>query len=343
MRKHIITTAVLCLLTIVLVPELFGQESSVEDPKKRAQTGMAFLNVSVDARAAAMADAMTAREGASAAMFYNPASMAYMRPTFHVALGQTQWFSGIAFNVASAAFRPNGGRYGVFGLSLMSVNYGELEETIRADNAKGFIDVGTFSPSALSAGFGYARALTDRFSVGANVKYVRESLGSAVMGFSDSGGYLREDVAQSTVAVDFGTLYRTGFRSLTFAMSARNFSREITYAEESFELPLSFNVGVAMDLVDLTAVDPSTHSLVVSFSTEKPRDYAQQARFGGEYVFMNTLALRAGYAFPTDEEGINLGIGLQAGFSGAAFGFDYAYTQLGILGNVNRLSLQLGI
>src|SRR3712207_8583717 len=44
-------------------------------------------------------------------------------------------------------------------------------------------------------------------------------------------------------------------------------------------------------------------------SAENPRDYSEQIRLGGEYTFMNTLALRAGYVFPTDEEGFNLGFG----------------------------------
>ncbi len=46
--------------------------------------------------------------------------------------------------------------YGVFGFSLMAVDYGEVQETIRADNDQGFIDLGTIRPSAFAVGAGYA-------------------------------------------------------------------------------------------------------------------------------------------------------------------------------------------
>lgn len=56
---------------------------------------------------------------------------------------------------------------------------------------------------------------------------------------------------------------------------------------------------------------------------------------------MEVLALRAGYVYPTDEQGINLGAGIQTTLSGLGFAFDYAYTRFGRFGNVNRFSVAL--
>ena len=53
--------------------------------------------------------------------------------------------------------------------------------------------------------------------------------------------------------------------------------------------------------------------------------------------------MRTGYTYPTDEQGISLGAGVHTGVGGADFSFDYAYTQFGLFGNVNRLSLQIGL
>lgn len=340
MKSFVTTIVLVCFAALASVPDASGQES---EQKRLAQTGMKFLSVSVHARAAAMADAMTAQEASSIAMLYNPATMANMNYDLDVALGQTQWLAGTSYNMATVAYRPAAGRYGTVGLSLVAVDYGEhFLETIRADNEQGFLDLGSYSPSAMAVGLGYARALTDRFSAGANLKYVTQSLGEATMS-ADGDSRQTEDFSRNTLAVDFGVLYRTGIRSLNFAISARNFSREITYAEENFELPLTFSMGVSANLFELSGYSSSTHALLMTVQAERPRDYAEQVKAGMEYTFMNTLSLRAGYLFPTDEQGINLGAGLQTDISGIALGVDYAYTQFGTFGTVNRLAVQFAL
>ncbi len=310
---------------------------------KRAQTGFKFMRTSTSARAAAMGDAMTAMEAGSIAMFYNPATMAYMTDFASVGVGVTEFFADIDYQSGSIALAPAGGIYGVFGLSFMNVDYGDLEGTVRADNERGYENFGLFSPTALMVGFGYANALSDRFSVGGNVKYATQNLGDALveMGGNGSDGVWQAN-SQSSVAFDIGVLYDTGFRSLKFAMSARNFSREITYHEENFELPLILTIGLSMDMTDLVAVDQTTHSFVLAVDGYRPRDFYEAVNIGAEYTFMDVLSLRGGYVYPTDEQGISLGAGINAGFTGVNLGADYAYTNYGLLGNVNRISVQFG-
>ena len=333
MKKIALTTSLLFMIVAFMVPAVgLAQE---QETQKLAQTGFKFLAVSVDARAAAMGDAVTAPQVASSsAMFYNPVGMARIDGTFHVALGQTQWIADITYNAISAAFRTP---LGVFGLSAMQVDYGDIEETIRFDNDAGFLKTGDiFSPTAMVVGLGYARALTDRFSVGGNVKYVQQSLGESMLSYVDD---IRKEFALNTIAFDLGILYRTGFQSLNFGMAVRNFSRELTYAEENFELPLTFRIGLSMDLVDLTQMDNSMHSLLLSIDTERPRDFPEQIKVGAEYLFMNTFALRGGYIIPTDEQGITLGFGLQRTLMGSVgLGIDFTYTQFGVFDAVNRFS-----
>ena len=335
----------ICLLATAWTAEALAQPEPeiIEDRKKLGQTGMQFLTVSVDARAAALADAVTAQGGTSVSLFYNPAGIALVEGAAHVALGQNRWFTDIGYNYASAAFRPAGGTYGTVGLSIVAVDYGEIQQTIRANNDQGFEDVGTYEPTALSVGLGYARSLTDRFSVGGQVKYVTQSAGTNPVGIGAGGGLSMEDYTVSTVAVDFGVIYMTGFRSLALALDVRNFSRELTYAEENFELPLTFQVGMAMDMADLAGFSSDAHSFVLAVDASHPRSYVEQVKVGGEYAFMNTLSLRAGYIFPTDEQGVNLGLGLHHAVGDIGFGFDYGYTDFGLLGNVHRIGFQLAL
>ncbi len=340
--KRLIHTAIGILLTgCLLVGRLYAQNSGPAteiETKKLAQTGFKFLSVSLDPRAAAIGDALSARDdNASLSLFYNPAGMAYFDRTFHFAAGQTRWINSTDYNYASLAYQPADGQYGVIGLSIMAVSYPEVIKTIFAPNEQGYLEQGTYSPSALAIGIGYARAITDRFAVGGHVRLARQDLGSVQVSLDGR----TESYAKSTIAVDFGVLYRTALQSLTFAMSVRNFSRELAYVEESFELPLSFQIGATYNLMDLVAPANGMHALWLNVEAVRPRDYPEQIKMGLEYSFMNLLFLRAGYVQPTDEQGINLGGGLRLGSRNFRIGVDYAYTSFGIFDNVHRLGMQL--
>ena len=330
----------LLVLAVLSAPPLRAQQD------KRAQTGMKFLSTSVDARASALGNGVTALTGMPTALFYNPAGLATQQNLVSAAASQVQFIADIDYNTAAVSFAPMGGRLGVVGVSLLFVDYGTFQETIRANNDDGFVDLGTFSPSAYSVGLGYARALTDRFSIGGQVKYVSQDLGNPVDERGADGSLTRAEAREGTLAYDFGMLYRTGFRSLNFAVSARNFSPEIEFVEESFELPLELRIGFAFDLVDLTSLDRDLHSLLFVVDTSKPRDFTEQVNLGAEYGFLNTLFLRAGYVSPTDEQGVSLGVGVQREIRGLGFGADYAYTDFGTFnefGKVHRLSLRFSL
>lgn len=337
----------LALSTSVLAQEIVSPDTEVE-LKKRAQTGMKFLSTSVDARATAIGGAVMAETaGSSASLFYNPASMAGMAGNFHASFSNLSFITDINYLAASAAFRPSGGNYGVIGVSVVSVDYGDFFGTVRANNEAGFIDTGTYSPTAMAVGVGYARALTDRFAAGGHVKYVYQNIGE---GFTtsqdfDTGQALStKDYAKGTVAVDFGVWYQTGFKSLVIAMAARNFAQELVYVRERFELPLTFQIGAQMNVLDFTTLNPDQHSLVVHADASRPRDFSEHIKFGAEYGFMDMLFLRAGYEnWAMEEQGVSLGGGLKLNLSGIRFGADYAYTDWGLFGDVNRISVQVGL
>jgi hypothetical protein len=318
----------------VILPEP-GQDIPRE---RRAQTGFKFLSVSPDARAAGMGDAYTAMKLASTAMFYNPASMAYFDRKIHVAAGQIKWIADIDYNMGSVAFSTN---WGVFGLSMVSVDYGDFERTVRADTELGFLDVGTYSPSAWAFGLGYAKAITDLFSVGGNVRIAKQSLGAGPISLQGTTPVTKDFSEKSTI-VDFGVLYWTGYKSLTIALNTRNFSSEKQYSEESFELPLTFRMGLAMDFADFTSLDKEAHSILVSIDTERPRDFSEVVKIGVDYTIMKTLSLRAGYVTPSDEQGISLGVGFGRDLGSMDLRVDYAYTDFGVFDKVNRLTIQAG-
>lgn len=345
----VVAVLLLSVLQFGLTPRADAQLdplSLIEDRdwERRAQTGMKFLSVSLDSRAAAMGDAVTADEMGASSMFYNPAGIGRLPSgNFDAAFGRVQWIGEIDYSYAGAAFEPADGQYGVFGFNLVTVSYGTVQQTIRSGaSEKGYEDLGTIEPSATSVGLSYGRVITDRFSVGGTGKFVSQSLGESILDL-DGGSPTGEEFSENTFAFDFGVVYRTGFRSLRFAITARNFSNEITYAEESFELPLQLTMGLAADVLQLANTDSEMHSLQLAVDARRPRDFDEQLKMGLEYLFMNTVALRGGYTLPTDEEGINLGAGVQSNLNGFRVAADYSFSSFGLFNDVHRIALKFGL
>jgi hypothetical protein len=306
---------------------------------KLAQTGFQFLSVGLDGRGSALANAMTTVDHGSGALFYNPAGVARQSRLLDVSLGQNRWIDNIQYNYGSVTVSPFGGRYGVLGLSVVSVDYGEVQGTMVWGNEQGYIDTEILEPSALSLGIGYGKALTDKFTVGGQVKVVSQSLGTSLIPSGEGGTELKvKSNVLATTAVDFGTIYRTGFRSLVFGMSVNNFSREVKYEQEQFELPLTFKIGMSLDVLDLVRswVGPGM-SMLVSVDALHPRDYPEQLNVGLEYGWQDRLYLRGGYMLVSDEQSVSLGFGLRL----FGLGIDYAYAPFGVFDKVQMFTIRL--
>ena len=138
-------------------------------------------------------------------------------------------------------------------------------------------------------------------------------------------------------AYDFGTMFYPGFKSFRLGMFIRNFSPEFKYVEEGFELPLTFVLGFAMDILDFWG--EHSNPLLISVDAIHPRDYSERIHVGAEYLFMNMFALRAGYKFNYDVEGLSAGLGFKADVGGFAVDLGYAYSDTEFFDAVNRISV----
>lgn len=310
--------------------------------KKRGQTSMKFLSMSTSARASAMANAQTALDdNGSYAVFYNPAGLAHIDGRFSFSGSNLEWIAGINYVTTSLAYKTN--KLGVFAFNLMSVDYGDFQGTIFDRNSGlDYIETGNFTVQGISAGLAYANAITEKFSVGANFKYAFQDLGDLTTSRDGEGNATSNSISAGKGVLDFGILYKTGFESLNFAMALRNFSTEVSFDDEESELPLTFKIGVAMDVLDLVPdVDKDTHSLVLAIDANRPRDFDEQLFFGTEYTFLKRFNIRGGYTVPNEEEGVSFGIGVIQPLSKFSFKAGYSYTDFGVWGAINRISLQI--
>lgn len=336
-KRFGMTIGVLCLGVL-----LSGSTAEAKN-KKLAQTGFQFLSVVSDARGAAMAEALTSLEAGSASLFFNPAGMANQGVFVDVSASQNSWIADITHNAVALTLCPAKGEWGVLGFSFQNVDYGDFYGTVVDKTAPdGYRDTGKFQLSAWAAGAGYAKRLTDRFSVGGQVRWVHQDLGESVVP--------RISAALDTTAVtvknsltplafDFGTQFKTGFKGLVFGMSVRNFSTEIEYVEEGFQLPLVFNLGVSMDVLDLVEDLPLDQSLVVSVDASHHRDHPEQLKVGAEYGLLKTLLIRGGYVSSNDEDGFTFGLGVRR----YGVTFDYAMTPFGVFDKVQRMTARFSL
>lgn len=299
--------------------------------KKLAQTGLQFLKMDVGARAGAMGGAMTNIGFDANSVFYNPAGMGKMEYGADVLLNNTQWIADISYNSFAAAYYLEG--IGTFGVHGLFTDYGDITGTIvDFTNPEGYSETGNVQVSGYSFGLSYARNLSDRFTIGATVKFIGQSLGTNLMPDGST-----KDNKVSGVAFDFGTIFYPGWESFRFGMSVRNFGPELTYEKEAFEAPLLFTIGAAFDFLDMFQVEDQV--LLVSVDLLHPRDYTERVHMGAEYVFMDILALRAGYKTNYDNEGMTFGAGLYYEVSGVNIKVDYSYGAMEFFDAVNRFTV----
>lgn len=330
MRQCAIRSIMLCVIALAATAGAVAAED-----QKLAQTGMQFLSVMSDARATGMAGAVTTVPMQSASLFFNPGTMTVNAPTVDLSASWTRWIADITHYTGSVSFTPSDGDYGTFGVSMQWVDYGEIQGTVVAANENGYLDTELLKPSAMALGFGYAKALSEAFSIGAQVKWVRQDLGSTNVTMPDGSPGSWEN-AVNHWAVDFGTLFKTGFKSLAFGVAIRNFSFEAKYAEEEFQLPMTFTLGLSMDAMDFFEDRSTVNSVLVSVDATHYRDYYEQVFFGTEVQLLEVLALRGGYMTGSDEGGWTFGVGVQQ----FGIGIDYSYVPFGVFDNIQRFTLR---
>lgn len=334
-------------LIILLVSCLY---STLSYSQKVATTSMQFLKVMPCARAAALGDAYSVLASGAEAAFWNPSGIAQIQ---NQEFSSTYMMWMMDTKIGAISFASSLNNYGAFAVSLQYVDYGEMEEAIWTDksisyNGYPYLTGKTFNPFAYVAALSYAINLTDKFSTGLSVKYAHESLynGSTVNALISQGTNQDVNTWGGGFLFDFGMHYNTGYKSIQLGIAIQNFGGNIKYAKESSAVPLQFRWGVAADLFgkDALLLNMEGNRLSLAFDLFQPNDYAQQEHLGLEYEFDDVIALRGGYKFNYDSEGLTAGIGIKQALGSIKFSFDYSYGAVSnFLGDVHRISLGVAL
>jgi len=322
--------------------------TSIVFSQKVASTSMQFLKVMPCARATAMGDAYTVWAHGAEAVFWNPSGVA-LTEGFQFTTTYTNWIFDAKQYAIGLAMQF--GNFGSVGLQFQYVDYGSFEEALLplekgANPYEPYLTGRIFRPYSYLAGLTYARSLIEKFALGITVKYAHESLfdQKKVITLTQTPGIYGTEVKTYTDALlfDVGIRYNTGFRTVQVAASIQNFGPSFKYAVDLAHAPILFRTGIAGDIIgqnSLLIEDPKNR---LGFAIElfQPNDYSQQIHTGFEYEFAKIIALRLGYKFNYDVEGLTFGVGIKQEISKSIILIDYSYGSMGkYLESAHRFSI----
>lgn len=351
-RKVFVSILALCIMT-GLAESLKAQAQFGSMHNDRLGTAAAMeLLIPVGARDMAMNGSGIATSKGVDAIFWNPGGLGRMQGGAEGMFSSMRYIASINVNYGAVAL--NFGGFGMLGLSVKAIDYGDIPLTT-VDDPEG-IAGRSFSPSFIAVGVTYARAFTDAITAGANLKIISQDM---------------HRVTGSGFALDAGIQYHgvAGFNGLMFGVALKNLGPQVSYdgpgllrladPEEgrrpaqffksqaaSWELPSSVEMGLAYSG---NVNEQFSYSVNGTFANNNLTLDAY--KFGGEVVYgmQNVeIAGRAGIEMlqkdDFDEQifGPAFGFGLNYVTPGVDITVDYAYRSVDFFDNNSMFSLKLG-
>jgi hypothetical protein len=291
-----------------------------------------FLQLGFGARPLGLGEAYVAMADDVAALYYNPAGLAYSNRSqfsrqeskqYEMLVSHSLHIQDIKMSQLGLLKRP-------WGLAVTHLGIGGIErrtsETVSAD--------GTFGAQDMSMAVSYAHRMNG-IGMGGTMKIIRQTIG---------------EFSATAYAVDAGVLYRMRGKPISLGASLTNLGTEVKFIDRGFPLPMTMRFGATFGM---TRKFP--HAL--SVQVDVPRDNDIALRLGLEYLGFGPFALRAGYRTTSGAQrtaALGRSLGSQAGsisefygmFMGTGFrskfgNMDYALLPFGELGNTHRFSFTL--
>ncbi|CUU04508.1 hypothetical protein JGI1_00996 [Candidatus Thermokryptus mobilis] len=314
--------------------------------KRKGTAGAEELRIPVGSRGVALGGGVVAEANGVDALFWNPAGASFTNKSAEAMFSHVTWIADIKVNYLSAI--ANFGGVGVFGVSLKSLDFGEIPITT-VDEPEGTGE--KFSPTFLTAAVSYSRRMTDRIYVGANLKLITERI-------------LRESA--TGFAVDIGLQYRLE-SGLRFGAVMKNVGgnmkfdgpdlewgvvipgsepgspvRSLRVPLQEFELPAAFELGFAYNL------KLGESSLTLAGSFQNNNFTLDEYKGGLEYSFKNMLFLRVGYSYVNETDYVfnspSFGVGFNIPLGGTLeASVEYTYRKVKFFDNNQFLTIRFAM
>ncbi|GAB5465500.1 MAG: type IX secretion system outer membrane channel protein PorV [Candidatus Kapaibacteriales bacterium] len=345
------TKKILSLLALSFALHLVG---NTEGDAQAGGAAVPFLTIAPDARAGGMGEANTGIADNLYAVHWNPAGLGFLRylnpdtefdedlmDFNQVALNFTPWLP--QFNADLYYGTGTWGKYfeelnGTVAVDLKLIFLGEFQQTDETGQA-----LGTFNSNEYAITLGYGTLLTEDLSLGINGKFIHSILGAVTGDNADAGNGI-------SGALDIGLLWKPLDLpyledKLSLGLNIQNVGPKMTYLSQSDPLPSMIRLGMGITPVrnefsELTfgldvaklmvrryedgSSDPVPRNFITGFDNP-----GAEFSIGGEYWYMQTIALRAGYFYEP------LGAGGRNFYTfGAGFEYDIFQINLSFINTV---------
>lgn len=348
MRKtlfHFLTALV--LITSMSAIALAGGGS------RKGTSGADELNVPVGARNSSMGGSFLAGVSGVDAIFWNPAGLSASNNSAEVMFSHTNQIGAVGTDYFALGVNFSG--FGHLGFTVKSLGFGDLKLT--TERTPDGTDA-TFTPTFVTVGITYSRALTDRIRAGVTANLVTERISRS---------------SASGLAMDIGLQYQGlgGLKGLQLGVALRHLGPNMKYegsdlyrvAEEQgtnrdpqllkieaagFQLPTTLEIGMAY-----TTALAELHSVTVAGTFQNNNFFDDQYRVGLEYSFRNFFYLRGGWALAPEADddietkssyifGGSFGAGLKYDAGDIKLGLDYGYNMSEYFDGQHTIGLNVG-
>ncbi len=312
------------------------------------------LIITPDARSAAMGDAgvaLSATDGDANSIFWNPGKMPFSNKDMGVSLSYTPWLRQLVNDMAllNASFYKKIKNNQVVGASIHYFDQGLFQATDNNGQT-----LGNYNSKEYAITVSYSRKLSDKLGLGVNIKYINSSLFTGIV----NGLQIQP---ASTVAADIGLFHTSKSDkkwNYNWGLMIQNITGRVSYGgSQSSFVPTNLKVGFAatnmidahnkftltLDANKLMVPTPTLNAngspfqpttaisgILGSFG-DAPNGISEELKeinlsLGGEYVYNDMFAARAGYHFENADKGgrkyFTTGFGVRLE---KKYGLDFAY------------------
>ncbi|WP_147679048.1 type IX secretion system outer membrane channel protein PorV [Algibacter pacificus] len=244
-------TNLLLLLSFVFISKINAQEPTViipnDNDSRVITTGIPFLLISADARAAGMGDMGVATSVDAFSQQWNSSKYAFSETKSGLGVSYTPYLSKLVNDIflGNISYFNRIDERSAFAFSLRYFSLGEIEFL---DNAND--EARIQKPNELSIDGSYALRLSDQFSMSVAMRYLRSDLrlqvnnenssAASTFGVDISGYYQGEEEAYA----DFNGRWRAGF-------AIQNIGPKFKYADDGLDnfQPTTLRLGAGFDFI----------------------------------------------------------------------------------------------
>lgn len=323
-------------------------------------TAAPFLLIVPDARAGGMGDVGVATSADANSSHHNPAQFAFLNTQYVVGINYTPWMRELVGDIflGGFSFANRINERSAWATSFKYFTYGEIQLTDDIGNP-----IGVEKPNELSIDGTYSLKLSDPFSMGVTLRYIRSDLALR------SSNSLLETI--NTLAVDISGYYQS-FEENYGSFNGRwragfniaNIGPKVSYDNGETEnfIPTNLKLGGGFDFIldDYNRINTTLEftkllvptppvrdeqtgevikgkdddvefiqGMVQSFA-DAPYGFEEEMAeftwaFGAEYVYNNAFALRTGYFHESDWKGGREYFTVGAGFRFKSTVLDVSY------------------